>query len=93
MSTFRNNPISITSKEVGGKIIVMNLTENLDLVDEASKSSEYTQNIPESSRHRASIAGIGVRQLYPVTTNSSLSRQSGLSRHRQHAGTSIHIVD
>lgn len=38
-STYRNNPISITSN---GKVLVLNFNENLDLVDEASKSSEYT---------------------------------------------------
>ena len=47
MSTLRNNPISIASKDLN-KIYVMNFNDNLDLVDEASKSSEYTQIMPDS---------------------------------------------
>ena len=42
-----NNPISIATKDLN-KIYVVNHNDNLDLVDEASKSSEYTQVVPDS---------------------------------------------
>ena len=51
MSTYRNNPPSIP------QVLVLNINENLDLVDEASKSSEYTQQLPNgglrASQHAA----------------------------------------
>ena len=52
------------------------MNENLDLVNEASKSSEYTQRLLDS-QHRSSI-GAGGSQAYPhgIRTNSSYSRQS-----------------
>ena len=73
LKTLFNNPIHITSKE-HKKVFVVDMEDvqhNLDLVDEASKSSEYTKYMAESNK-RSSI-GMKVsqkQQTFGSKTNS-----------------------